>query len=133
SAVILVPISAILTVTGSAIGVVLFSYGRGNIAEATRLGDSLAVSAFGLLPYALVMLQLRVFYAMKDARTPTLIMVVMTVVKIPLLYLCPVLLDSRQVVLGTTMVNSLTFVIGAIMGQVWLWVSLGNLRSKRVL
>jgi putative peptidoglycan lipid II flippase len=55
------------------------------------------------------------------------------VVKIPLLYLCPVLLDSRQVVLGTMLVNSLTFVVGAIMGQVWLWVSLGNLRSKRVL
>jgi putative peptidoglycan lipid II flippase len=70
---------------------------------------------------------------MKDARTPTLIMVVMTLVKIPLLYLCPVLLDGKQVVLGTMMVNSLTFVVGAMMGQVWLWVSLGNLRSKRVL
>jgi putative peptidoglycan lipid II flippase len=133
STVMLVPIAAVMTLIGEPIGVALFSGGANSTADAGRLGQALAISAFGLLPYALVMLQLRVFYAMKDARTPTLIMIVMTVVKIPLLYLCPVLLDSRQVVLGTMLVNSLTFVVGAIMGQVWLWVSLGNLRSKRVL
>ncbi|GLY67517.1 lipid II flippase MurJ [Amycolatopsis taiwanensis] len=133
STVMLVPIAAVMSVIGQQIGVALFSGGANSAAEASRLGEALAVSAFGLLPYALVMLQLRVFYAMKDARTPTLIMVVMTVVKIPLLYLCPVLLDGKQVVLGAMMVNSLTFVVGAMMGQVWLWVSLGNLRSKRVL
>ena len=50
-----------------------------SVADAERLGAALAFSAFGILPYALVMLQMRVFYAMKDARTPTLIMIVMTV------------------------------------------------------
>jgi putative peptidoglycan lipid II flippase len=133
SAVILVPISAVLTVTGTSIGVVLFSWGRGNLAQATRLGDALAVSAFGLLPYALVMLQLRVFYAMKDARTPTLIMIVMTVVKIPLLYMCEAMLSGEHVVIGVMMVNSLSYVVGAVLGQVWLWVRLGHLRTKRVL
>ena len=133
STVMLVPIAAVMSLVGSSIGIALFSGGQNTVAEAQRLGEALAISAFGLLPYALVMLQLRVFYAMKDARTPTLIMLVMTLVKIPLLYLCPVLLDARNIVLGTMMVNSLTFVVGAIMGQVWLWVSLGNLRSKRVL
>jgi putative peptidoglycan lipid II flippase len=133
STVMLVPIAAVMSVIGEPIGVALFTGGANSAAESARLGEALAISSFGLLPYALVMLQLRVFYAMKDARTPTLIMVVMTLVKVPLLYLCPVLLDSHQVVLGTMMVNSLTFVVGAIMGQVWLWVSLGNLRSKRVL
>ena len=34
------------------------------------VGAALALSAFGLLPFAIVMLQLRVFYAMRDARTP---------------------------------------------------------------
>jgi putative peptidoglycan lipid II flippase len=60
-------------------------------------------------------------------------MIVMTAVKIPLLYLCPVLLGPDQIVLGAMMVNSLTFVVGAVLGQVWLWVRLGNLRSRRVL
>jgi putative peptidoglycan lipid II flippase len=132
SAVILVPISAVLTVTGSSIGVVLFSWGRGDVADATRLGDTLAVSAFGLLPYALVMLQLRVFYAMKDARTPTLIMIVMTAVKIPLLYMCKGMLSPEHVVIGVLMVNSLSYVVGAVLGQSWLWVRLGHLRTKRV-
>jgi putative peptidoglycan lipid II flippase len=133
STVMLVPIAAVMSVIGSSVGIALFSGGQNSSVQAERLGEALAISAFGLLPYALVMLQLRVFYAMKDARTPTLIMIVMTIVKIPLLYLCPALLNNQNIVLGAMMVNSLTFVIGAFMGQVWLWVSLGNLRSKRVL
>ncbi|GAB2979497.1 murein biosynthesis integral membrane protein MurJ [Amycolatopsis acidiphila] len=133
STVMLVPIAAVMSVIGSSVGIALFSGGANSSVQAERLGEALAISAFGLLPYALVMLQLRVFYAMKDARTPTLIMIVMTIVKIPLLYLCQALLSDQNIVLGAMMVNSLTFVVGAIMGQVWLWVSLGNLRSKRVL
>ncbi|MGQ0839495.1 murein biosynthesis integral membrane protein MurJ [Actinokineospora sp.] len=132
SAVMLVPISAVLTIAGSAIGVALFNAGETGITEAQRLGTALAFSAFGLLPYALVMLQLRVFYAMKDARTPTLIMVVMTIVKIPLLYMCGALVRPDQVVIGVMLVNSLTFVVGAVLGQMWLWVRLGNLHSKKI-
>jgi putative peptidoglycan lipid II flippase len=133
STVMLVPISAVMTIIGSSIGLALFSVGKGTVEDASRLGDALAISAFALLPYALVMLQLRVFYAMKDARTPTLIMLVMTIVKIPMLYLCQALLAPAQIVLGVMMVNGLTYVVGAMLGQVWLWVTLGNLRSKRVL
>ena len=79
------------------------------------------------------MLQLRVFYAMKDARTPTLIMLVMTAVKIPLLFLCHGLLDGEHVVYGVMLVNGAGFVVGAVLGQVWLWVRLGHLRSRRSL
>ncbi|MFD2397875.1 murein biosynthesis integral membrane protein MurJ [Prauserella oleivorans] len=129
----LLPVSAVMAVAGTSIGVALFAVGRGSVENAERLGQALAVSAFGLLPYALVMLQMRVFYAMKDSRTPTLIMCVMTVVKIPLLYLASSLLHPVNVVLGVMMVNSLVFVVGAVLGQVWLWVKLGNLRSRRVL
>jgi putative peptidoglycan lipid II flippase len=132
STVLLVPLSAVLTIAGSAIGVALFNYGNADVEDARRLGDALAFSAFGILPYALVMLQLRVFYAMKDARTPTLIMIAMTLVKIPLLYLCRDQLQSEHVVIGVLLVNSLTFVVGAVLGQMWLWVRLGRLQSMRV-
>ncbi|MCP2301268.1 murein biosynthesis integral membrane protein MurJ [Actinokineospora globicatena] len=132
SAVMLVPISAVLTITGAALCVALFGVGEGGIEQSQRLGHALAFSAFGLLPYALVMLQLRVFYAMKDARTPTLIMVVMTAVKVPLLYMCGALVRPDQVVIAVLLVNSLTFVVGAVLGQMWLWVRLGNLHSKKV-
>jgi putative peptidoglycan lipid II flippase len=132
STVMLVPISAMLTIAGSAVGVALFGVGEAKVADAARLGDALAFSAFGILPYALVMLQLRVFYAMKDSRTPTLIMIVMTVVKIPLLYFCADRLQPEDVVVGVLLVNSLTYVVGAVLGQMWLWVRLGRLHSMRV-
>ncbi|MFI7677159.1 murein biosynthesis integral membrane protein MurJ [Actinophytocola sp. NPDC049390] len=132
STVMLVPISAMLTIAGSAVGVALFAVGEADLDDAARLGDALAFSAFGILPYALVMLQLRVFYAMKDSRTPTLIMIVMTVVKIPLLYFCADRLRPEDVVVGVLLVNSLTYVVGAVLGQMWLWVRLGRLQSMRV-
>jgi len=132
STVMLVPISAVLTISGTAIGVALFSYGNAGVANAERLGTALAFSAFGILPFALVMLQLRIFYAMKDARTPTLIMIVMTVVKIPLLYMCADRLRAEDVVIGVMLVNALTYVVGAVLGQMWLWVRLGRLQSMRV-
>jgi putative peptidoglycan lipid II flippase len=132
STVMLVPLSAVLTIAGSAIGVALFGVGNATLTDAQRLGTALAFSAFGILPYALVMLQLRVFYAMKDARTPTLIMVVMTAVKIPLMYLVAARLQPEDVVIGVMLVNALSFVVGAVLGQMWLWVRLGRLQSMRV-
>ncbi|MCU1681350.1 MAG: mviN [Amycolatopsis sp.] len=131
STVLLLPIAAVLAVGGTPIGIAVFSHN--GLEAGNRLGETLAISALGLLPYAMVLLQLRVFYAMKDARTPTLIALAMTAVKIPLLYLCPALLGHDQVVLGAMLVNALSFVVGAVLGQVWLWVRLGHLRSRRAL
>ncbi|MFE0019934.1 murein biosynthesis integral membrane protein MurJ [Amycolatopsis sp. NPDC059021] len=129
----MLPISAVMVIAGSSIGVALFTVGKGSLDSAERLGEALAVSAFGLLPYALMLLQMRVFYAMKDSRTPTVIMVVMTVVRIPLLFLAGDILSPENVVIGVMMVNSLGYMVAAVMGQVWLWVQLGNLRSRRVI
>ena len=133
STVLLGPMSAALSVAGVSIGLALFSLGHAKPEEAATLGLSLGASAFGLLPYALVMLQMRVFYAMKDSRTPTLIMILMTAVKVPLLFMCQASLADGNVVVGVMMVNSLTYVVGAVAGQMWLWVRLGNLQTKRVL
>ncbi|MGH4025473.1 MAG: lipid II flippase MurJ, partial [Pseudonocardiaceae bacterium] len=58
-AVLLVPISVVLTLAGEQVGVALFSLGKAS-SNAERLGTALAVAAFGLLPYAVTMLQLRV-------------------------------------------------------------------------
>jgi putative peptidoglycan lipid II flippase len=129
----LLPIAVLIMLFGTSIGLALFSIGKTSPPEATRLGATLAVSAFGLLPYALTMLQLRVFNAMKDARTPTLIQVVMVLAKIPLCYLCPVLLAPQQVVLGLAVANGASFVVGAVVGQVWLRRRLGELGTGEVM
>jgi putative peptidoglycan lipid II flippase len=133
STVTLLPMSALLTVFGSQLGIALFSIGRSGPEGAASLGGAMAASAFGLVPMAVVMLQMRVFYAMNDARTPTLIMVVITAVKVPMAYLCPVLLPPEQVVLGLAAVNAFGFVVGLVVGNIWLRVRLGHLDTKRVL
>ena len=71
------------------LGVVAFARGNTSVDEAEAIGTALAVGAFGLLPMAVTLLQLRVFYAMKDARTPTLIQLGMVAVRVPLLLLVP--------------------------------------------
>lgn len=133
SAVLLVPIAVAMTVAGESLGVALFSFGQATAEDASRLGLAVAFSAYGLLPFAVVMLQLRVFYAMADARTPTLIMLVMTTVKVPLMLACPALLSDRHIVLGLTFVNALSFLLGAVLGQVWLRLRLGGVDSARIL
>ncbi|MBV9012727.1 MAG: murein biosynthesis integral membrane protein MurJ [Pseudonocardiales bacterium] len=132
SALLLLPISALLTVAGEQIATVLFSYGHSDLPQADRLGDTLAASAFGLLPYAVVLLQLRVFYALGDARTPTVIMALMVAGKIGLSLAAPVLLGPQQVVIGLAAANSASFVIGTAIGQVWLWHRLGHLQTRVV-
>ncbi|MDN5918814.1 MAG: murein biosynthesis integral membrane protein MurJ [Pseudonocardia sp.] len=129
----LMPMAALLTVFGTELGVALFSIGAGSGTGAARLGATVAASAFGLLPYAVTMLQMRVFYAMTDSRTPTLIQIGMIAVKIPLLLLCPVLLPVEQVVLGLAAANGLSFVVGAVIGQVLLARRLGRVRTREVL
>ena len=133
SVVALIPVSVLLTLFGTALGVALFAHGRTGEADAARLGLTVAVSAFGLLPFAMVMLQLRVFYAMKDGRTPTVIQVIIVAVKVPLLLACPLLLPPEQVVLGLAAANSASFVIGAGIGQWWLRNRLGSVRTRAAL
>lgn len=132
SAVFLVPVSVLLTVFGPDVGTALFGLRHANLDGATRIGEALAWSAFGLLPYAITMLQLRVFYAMTDSRTPTLVQFVTVAIKIPLLLLCPVLLPPPDVVLGLVAANSLSFIAGAAFGQILLRRRLGAIPTRAV-
>lgn len=127
STVALLPIIVLFTVHGSTLGTALFAYGRASSDGASGIGSAVAASAFGLLPFAVVLLQLRVFYARQEAWVPTLVMVAMTVVKVPLVYLVPVLFAPEHVALGLSAVSSLSFVVGAGLGGYLLRRALGPL------
>jgi putative peptidoglycan lipid II flippase len=129
SSIMLMPFSALLTVGGVAIGIGVFSFGQSGIEGGTRIGAALALSAFGLVPYAITLLQLRVFYAMQDARTPTLIQAIIVVVRIGLLYAFLAISPPDKLAVGVSIAMSLSFVVGAIVGQVWLRIRLGRLRT----
>ncbi|MDN5859976.1 MAG: murein biosynthesis integral membrane protein MurJ [Pseudonocardia sp.] len=132
STVFLLPLAALFTAFGPAIGVALFGLRSSGVDGAQQIGLALAFSAFGLVPYAITLLQLRVFYALTDSRTPALIQLVSVGVKVPLLLLCPLLLAPRDVVLGLVVANGLSFVVGAVVGQLLLRRKLGSVRSAEV-
>ena len=69
----LIPIVAMMTVGGPAIGSALFSYGNFGEVDAGYLGMAITLSAFTLIPYAIVLLQLRVFYAREQPWTPIVV------------------------------------------------------------
>ena len=132
SAVALVPISAGLMVLGPSLTTVLFFYGRTSLADARHIGIVLALGAFGLLPFALVMLQMRVFYANRDARTPTLINVFMVTTKIVLVLIASQTLSGPHVIESLSVSTSTSYVVGAYVGYLLLRRRYGNLGFRTV-
>ncbi len=117
----LIPIVAAMTVGGPAIGSALFAYGHFGGVDAGYLGAAIALSAFTLIPYGLVLLQLRVFYARQQPWLPIVIIVVITAVKIGGSMLAPHLTHDPKLVAGLLgLANGLGFLAGAIVGYVLL-------------
>ena len=113
----LIPIVAMMTVGGPAIGSALFSYGNFGDVDAGYLGMAITLSAFTLIPYALVLLQLRVFYAREQPWTPIALIVVITIVKIAASVAAPHLTDDPDLVAGYLgLANGLGFLAGATVG-----------------
>ncbi len=133
SAVALLPVTAGLMVLGPALSVVLFGYGQTSVDGARLIGVALAASAFGLFPFAMVMLQLRVFYAMRDGRTPTLINIAMVGTKVAIILVClHSFATPRAIGIVLTAATSASYVIGAVLGHITLARRLGGLRFGRV-
>ena len=117
----LIPIVAFMTVGGPAIGTALFAYGHFGQVDAGYLGAAIALSAFTLIPYGLVLLQLRVFYAREQPWTPIVIILVITAVKIAGSLLAPHLTGDAPLVAGLLgLANGVGFLAGAIVGYVLL-------------
>jgi putative peptidoglycan lipid II flippase len=133
SALGLLPITAALAALGPAVATVAFARGNTSLEEARAIGQALAIGAFGLLPMAVTLLQLRVFYAMKDARTPTLIQVGMVAVRVPLLVAVPAVVGPEHVVAGLMLVTSITYVAGWVLGHVALHRRMGALDTRSTL
>ncbi len=133
SAIALVPVTAALIVLGPVLCVVLFGYGETSAADGRLIGTALAASAFGLFPFAVVMLQLRVFYAMRDGRTPTLINICMVATKVAIVLICTQLVHSQaHVAESLTVATSASYVVGAVAGHMALTRRLGRLGWRRV-
>jgi putative peptidoglycan lipid II flippase len=139
----LVPITAGLIALGVPLSITLFAHGQTSLQGAGLIGSSLALSAFGLVPFAIVMLQLRVFYALRDARTPTMINIFMVATKVVLVLVTNAMFPapkgtnvnvhpSVHAVEWLNIATSLSYVVGAIVGHVLLTQRLGMLGFRDV-
>ncbi|GGK54517.1 murein biosynthesis integral membrane protein MurJ [Nocardia camponoti] len=128
----LIPVVAFLTIAGTSVGEALYGYAR-FAGDAERLGAAVSWSAFSLIPYSLVLIHLRVFYAREQAWTPTWIILGITAVKILFSCLAPVIAtNSDHVVIILGVATGLGFTAGAIIGGILLHRSLGDLKMANV-
>jgi putative peptidoglycan lipid II flippase len=74
-AALIIPVSAVLLVSGSGISVLLFGYGAATPQQASLMGQIVSVFMIGLLPFTLFYVLMRGFYALEDTRTPFLVTV----------------------------------------------------------
>jgi putative peptidoglycan lipid II flippase len=121
----LIPVVAFMTVAGPAIGSALFAYGNFGDVDAGYLGMAITLSAFTLLPYSMVLLQLRVFYAREQPWTPILLIIVITAVKIIASLATPFVTDDPELIAGYLgLANGLGFLAGAAVGHMMLRANL---------
>ncbi|WNG82136.1 murein biosynthesis integral membrane protein MurJ [Mycobacterium sp. ITM-2016-00316] len=129
----LIPIVAMMTVGGPAIGSALFSYGNFGQTDAGYLGMAISLSAFTLIPYTLVLLQLRVFYARQQPWTPIVLILVITAVKIAASVAVPHLVSDPGIVAGYLgLANGLGFLAGATIGYLVLRANLNPPGGKMI-
>jgi putative peptidoglycan lipid II flippase len=132
SSVIVVPCSLVLAVLGPQLGEVFLAHGGTNAAGGRYEGEVFALFCLGLLPYMLFQLQLRVFYALHDSRTPALIGLATMVVNIAANVLALEVLPSRDVVAGLGVGFGLANVLGTIVAWRILSGRLGGLDGRAV-
>jgi putative peptidoglycan lipid II flippase len=100
ASVIVVPSAVILAVLGPPLAEVFLAHGSTSLASARYMGEVFAVFCLGLLPYTVFQLQLRVFYALHDSRTPAFIGAACMTLNIAINYAALAVLPPGQVVAG---------------------------------
>jgi putative peptidoglycan lipid II flippase len=132
ASVIVVPAAVVLAVLGAPLSEVLFGYGSTSVASARYLGEIFAVFSVGLLPYMVFQLQLRVFYAMHDSRTPALIGLAAMAMNIVTNVLALAILPPRLVVAGLGVGFGLANLTGAVIAWLILSRRIGGLDGHAV-
>jgi len=127
----LMPISGLMYMLAFPLARVFFAHGATTVDAAAEVGKALAASSVGLVPFAVTMLQIRVFYAVKDARTPTMVNIAMVAVRLPLCVLFAMVAPARDVVALLALANGLSFAVGAFYGTGLLRRQFGPLGLSR--
>jgi putative peptidoglycan lipid II flippase len=132
ASVIVVPSSLVLAVLGPALAEVLLAHGATSLASARYMGEVFAMFCLGLTPYTMFQLQLRVFYALHDSRTPALIGVATMIVNVAANYAALALLPPGYIVAGMGVGFGLSNLAGAALAWRLLGRKLGGLGGRAI-
>jgi putative peptidoglycan lipid II flippase len=114
AATIVVPCSLVLAVLGPDLAELFLAHGGTHPAQARYIGLVFAVFCLGLLPYMIFQLQLRVFYALHDSKTPAIIGLVTMTVNIVANIVALDSLPSSRVVAGLGVGFGLANLLGSV-------------------
>ena len=131
SSVVVVPAALLLAVLGAPLTEFLFSIGHSSttVAQARYIGEVFGIFSLGLVPYMMFQLLLRVFYSLRDSRTPMFIGIAVMAVNIAASLLSLALLPSGHVVQGLGVSFGLANVVGAVVSWRLLSRRLGGLEG----
>jgi putative peptidoglycan lipid II flippase len=130
AAAVVVPSAMILAVLGPALAEVLLAHGATSLASARYMGQVFAVFCLGLLPYTVFQLQLRVFYALQDSRTPAFIGAACMILNVAVNYAALAVLPPGRVVAGLGAGFGAANLLGAAMAWRILSRRLGGLGGR---
>ena len=130
---LLVPLSVAMLVFAVPGAVLLFAYGSTGPDDARRIGLVLMVFAVMVVPFTLFQLQMRVFYALGDTRTPGLLAVPAGLVQAAAAVGLLALLPARHVVFWLPVSYGLFYVVGTAGATLVLRRRLGGMDGRRIL
>jgi putative peptidoglycan lipid II flippase len=122
ASVLVVPSALVLAALGPPLARAFLAHGATSAASARYAGEVFAVLCLGLVPYTIFQLQLRVFYALHDSRTPALVGTATMAVNVAANYVAIAVLPPGQVVAGL----GLGFGLANLLGCALAWLQLGR-------
>jgi putative peptidoglycan lipid II flippase len=132
SSVVVVPAALLLLVLGVPLAEFLIAHGSTSVTEARYIGEVFAVFSLGLVPYMVFQLQLRVFYALHDSRTPMFIGVAVMAANIGISLLVLNVVHTGHVVEGLGVSFGVSNVVGAVVSWRILSRRLGGLGGRQI-
>jgi putative peptidoglycan lipid II flippase len=130
SSVIVVPAALVLAALGPPLAQALLAHGATSAASARYTGEVFAVFCLGLVPYTIFQLQLRVFYALHDSRTPALVGTATMIVNVAASYGSMAVLPPGQVVAGLGLGFGLSNLLGCALAWLLLRGRIGGLDGR---
>lgn len=130
----IIPIAAILMITGSGLAVLIFGYGAAVPAQAAIMGQIVSVFMIALLPFTLFYVLLRGFYALEDTRTPFFITLAFSLVWLVLAVpLFRIVGSGGPQVASLALAYGVSYWIGMTVSWILLARRLGGVDSARTL